>query len=493
MTKLLKTRKTVLSFLLICSTCVTATAQQNAGKGNLKYVDPLIGNVGQLLEPTRPTVQLPNQMMRMYPLRKDYLDDQISAFPLIIVSHRLGEAFSVKPSAGKINTAAFNQKMAYDHDLEVTRPWYYSTYLLDDDITIEYAPGKKTAIYRFEFPAAGEKNLLFDVCNNGSAQWKFISDKEITGTETYHGDIKIYLYGTFSEKGKFGTVSNKQVSQSAAASGKQVKAFISFASASKNIEFKYAISFVSAEQAKKNYANELSKTTFDELKAAGENAWDKAINQINVAGGTEAQKRSFYTALYRCYERPVDITEDGQYYSGFDKKVHKTDRTFYVDDWTWDTYLAHHPLKTILDPATENDVLNSYIAMYDQGGWLPTFPVLFGDHACMNGFHSTVMFTDAYNKGLRGFDTLKAYNAMLKNATQATMLPWRNGPKGPLEDFYYAKGYYPALKPGEAEKDTMVHSFEKRQAVAVTLGAAYDDWALAQYAKNLGKTADYEK
>ncbi|SDE68229.1 alpha-1,2-mannosidase, putative [Mucilaginibacter pineti] len=456
-------------------------AQQNAGKGNLKYVDPLIGNVGQLLEPTRPTVQLPNQMMRMYPVRKDYLDDQISSFPLLIVSHRLGEAFSMKPSVKKIAEASFQQKMTYDHDLEVTRPWYYSTYLVDDDITVEYTPGKKTAIYRFEFPEKAEKNILFNFYNDENAQIKFTSDKEISGYEIYHDDIKIYLYGVFSEKGNVGA-------------NPSAKAYISFGpSASKNIEFRYAVSFVSAEQAKKNFSNELSGTTFNQLKQAGEDAWYKVMSQINVTGGTEAQKRSFYSALYRCYERPVDISEDGKYYSGFDKKVHESKRTFYVDDWTWDTYLAHHPLRTILDPAKESDILNSYVTMYEQGGWVPTFPVLFGDHACMNAFHSTVMFTDGYNKGIRGFDTLKAYEGMVKNATQATMLPWKNGPKGPLEDFYYDKGYFPALHPGEKETDPNVESFEKRQAVAVTLGASYDDWALAQFAKKLGKTADFEK
>ncbi|HEY0177184.1 MAG TPA: hypothetical protein VGC08_12450, partial [Pedobacter sp.] len=116
--------------------------QDNSGKGNLKYVDPRIGNVGQLLQPTRPTVQLPNQMMRMFPERNDYIDDQISSFPLLVVSHRLGEAFSMKPSVNNVTLNSWNRKMTWDHDLEVTRPWYYSTYLVDDEITVEFTPGK---------------------------------------------------------------------------------------------------------------------------------------------------------------------------------------------------------------------------------------------------------------------------------------------------------------------------------------------------------------
>jgi predicted alpha-1,2-mannosidase len=86
-----------------------------------------------------------------------------------------------------------------------------------------------------------------------------------------------------------------------------------------------------------------------------------------------------------------------------------------------------------------------------------------------------------------------AYEGMLKNATQATMLPWKNGPKTDLEDFYYEKGYFPALKIGEEETNKTVHGFEKRQAVAITLGHSYDDWALGEFAKELNKGQDYQK
>jgi predicted alpha-1,2-mannosidase len=79
-----------------------------------------------------------------------------------------------------------------------------------------------------------------------------------------------------------------------------------------------------------------------------------------------------------------------------------------------------------------------------------------------------------------------------KNAIEATMLPWRNGPMCSLDTFYLEKGYYPALNPGEKETVQLVHQFEKRQAVAVTLGNSYDDWCLAQLAKALNKTDDYE-
>ncbi|HEY4337224.1 MAG TPA: hypothetical protein VGM89_15040, partial [Puia sp.] len=130
----------------------------------VQYIDPTIGNVGALLEPTRPTAQLPNQPVRVYPIRKDYLDDQITAFPLTVVSHRIGEVFGIRPSTR-------NERMPYDHDLEITRPWYYSTYLLNTGITVEYTPGRLTGFYRFTFPANTTPVLLFDQLS-GPATWQ---------------------------------------------------------------------------------------------------------------------------------------------------------------------------------------------------------------------------------------------------------------------------------------------------------------------------------
>lgn len=489
-------------FLLLQVAAVISWAQSvspstgiTVPENNTRYVDPRIGNVGALLQPTRPTIQQPNQMIRMNPQRADYLDDQIASFPLNIVSHRLGEVFAIKPTIKQPAPASWKEPMLYDHDLEVTRPWYYSTWLVNDNITVEFTPGKKTGYYRFTFPANSAKNILFAPYNNGESEFNFTTAREFTGMETYHGNIKVYVYGQFNADVIAGTVKGDALQATNSVTGNDVKAWAAFtASAPVVIEFKYAISYVSAGQAKKNFANELANAGFDDVRQQAENGWNKVMGQIQVTGGTEAQKRSFYTALYRCYERLVDITEDGKYFSGFDNKVHtiENNRPFYVDDWTWDTYLAQHPLRTVLNPAMEEDILNSYVTMYQQGGWMPTFPVLFGDHACMNGFHSSVMILDGYRKGLRHFDVQEAYAGMKKNATQATMIPWRNGPSTPLDDYYRTKGYFPALQKGAVETNTTVHPFEKRQAVAVTLAGSYDDWAVGELAKELGKNDDYK-
>jgi predicted alpha-1,2-mannosidase len=464
-------------------------AQPHAGQDTsltpqtIDYIDPTIGNIAQLLEPTRPTADLPNQIIRVYPIRKDYTDDRISSFPLTAVSHRLGEVFSLKPSGRPVTGSSWSERMPYDHELEVTRPWYYSTFLLDEGITVEFTPGKRSGCYRFSFPKISEPVVLMNVYNGGESGWHFLSPTEVEGMETWQGGIKVYMYGVFNVAG---------TPDEQALSARSARTYIHFPSGPAPLEFKYAISFVSPEQARKNFAEEAAKTDFTSMRQHAMNVWSKLVSQIKVEGGTLAQKRSFYTALYRCHERMVDITEDGAYYSGFNKQVDKDSRPFYVDDWSWDTYLALHPLRMILHPAQEQDMLQSYVRMFEQSGWMPSFPVLFGDYACMNGFHSSVIFLDAWRKGLRNFDIAKAYEGMRKNTTDATLLPWRNGNRTTLDDFYQAHGYFPALHPGEKETIEQVHPFEKRQAVAVTLGASYDDWALAQLAKDLGKKDDFE-
>jgi predicted alpha-1,2-mannosidase len=451
---------------------LAAPSGAGMGQDGLTYIDMTIGNVGLILEPTRPTVHLPNQMMRIYPDRRDLLDDQISCFPLAVISHRIAKAFTVKPAVGAVDEAALSARMTWDRDLEINRPWYCATHLIDMGVKVEYAVGARSAMFRFTFPEVAKKHLLFGhYYSDGTFH---VDGSEITGHERFK-NVTVYLYGRISSlPGVDGTTGTDM--------------HLTFAEKSpKELEFRYAISFVSEQQARINFDRELHGVTFAELCRRGKAAWSRVINQITVSGGTEAWKRSFYTALYRCHERMVDISESGLYFSGFDSSVHKDDRPFYVDDWTWDTYLAHHPLRMLLHPDMEADMLQSYVRMYQQSGWMPTFPVVYGDHACMNGFHSSIMFLDAYRKGIRNFSVDSAFAGMLKNGDQATMVPWRNGPRCELDEFYETHGFFPALHPDEKESCTLVDAFEKRQSVAVTLGHSYDDWAVAGMATELGR------
>ena len=131
-------RSIVLTLLSLCS-IISSFSQEDF----TKYIDPTIGNVAQFLVPTYPTMHLPNQMIRMFPLKQDYLSDQLDAFPLQVVSHRSAGLLQMMVVMGKITKSSWKQKMNIDHDLEVVHPWLYSTYLIDDNIRVSFAPGER--------------------------------------------------------------------------------------------------------------------------------------------------------------------------------------------------------------------------------------------------------------------------------------------------------------------------------------------------------------
>ena len=468
-------------FIPIISLCQVG----NLPVDNLQYVDPRIGNIAWLLEPTRPTVQVPNQLIRMYPERTDHLDDRIKYFPLTVAAHRIQNLFGIMPVSGEMDLTG-NPISAWDSQLEITKPYYYFTWLEDYDIKVEFTPGKKAGFFSFSFPDEKSKHVLLK--NLSKSSWKTKDGKTFESIEFFN-DMKAFVFAQI----RLTDNKNSVIEETPEITANEKGTWVSWKTRKAGIvQFKYAISYISPEQAKINLESEITAWNFDELKSLAKKAWDKELNRIETEGGTPGQQRSFYTALYRCYERMVDITEDGKYYSGYDKKIHEDSQDFYADDWSWDTYLALHPLRCILNPEKEGDIAASYVRMYKQSGWMPTFPQVFGDQECMNGFHSTIMLLDDYRKGILNFDVQKAYEGMRKNETEATLLPWRNGPACSLDSFYRSNGYFPALRPGEKETVSRVHPFEARQAVAVTLGDSYDNWALAEMAKELGQHADYE-
>jgi len=431
----------------------------------VEYVDPTIGNVGILLVPTRPAVFLPNSMVRVYPVRADALDDRIAYFPLTISSHRIQELFSIMPGDGA----------PASYDQEQTTPYYLSTRLDDSLIRIEFSPTERSGYYRFTFPDAHASVVL---ANRMEGELHSEGKSIVIGEERFDG-MKAYVYGEFNAPVTFAARDSKP--------GRQITAS---ASSTKSLDFRYGISFISVDQAKKNLQHEIPSWGLEHVKEAARARWNQTLGQIAVEGGTEPQRRVFYTALYRSFERMIDITEDGQYYSAFDHRVHEDHRPFYVDNWLWDTFRALEPLQTLLNPDMEADKIQSYVRMYQQSGVMPTFAILTGNYACMNGNHSAPWFADAWFKGVHNFDLPTAYEGIRKRSLEITMLPWSLAPKGPLDDFYAAHGYMPALRPGEKETVPGVHPFEKRQPVPVTLENSYDDWNIAQLSRALNKPAD---
>ena len=162
------------------------------------------------------------------------------------------------------------------------------------------------------------------------------------------------------------------------------------------------------------------------------------------------QRRTFYTALYRYMGRMQDITEEGRYFSGYDGQVHSGEPDFYVTDQIWDTFRTAHPLRLLIDPQREL----RYGPLLRPDGHAVRLaapvPQVSGDVPCMLGHHTVATIVDAYRKGFTDFDVDAAYAAMRKSITQATKLPWRNGPLTELDRIYAEKGFFPGLRPGEA-------------------------------------------
>ncbi len=459
-------------------------------KEPVDYVNPYMGNISHLLVPTYPTVHLPNSILRVYPDRGDYTGLLIKGLPVVVTSHRGSSAFSLSPFNG--DTSQIRPVMSYSYDLEKITPYSYSVYLDEHDISVDLAVSHQAALYSLEF--AGGKPFILINSRNGEMKW---DGKAVSGYQNLENNTRVYLYleadvnPVNSGILKDNSLSFVQKSDS----GRNACVFLSFPDGTEKVKLRYGISFIDEMQAAKNLQREIKDFDYDRLILYGREKWNQSLGKIKVQGGTEDDKTVFYTSLYRTYERPVNLTEDGRYFSAFDGKVHETNgEDFYTDDWIWDTYRATHPLRVLIEPELETKVISSYLRMTDhmKNQWMPTFPVVTGDNRAMNSNHGVATVIDAWRKGLKGFDLEKAYNVCLGAITEKSLAPWSDDkPAGKLDEFYKEHGYIPALAEGEKETIPEVHSFEKRQPVAVTLGTSYDEWCLSQIAKELGKTEDY--
>ncbi|MDR0507526.1 MAG: GH92 family glycosyl hydrolase [Dysgonamonadaceae bacterium] len=477
--------------LLICFSCRQSNNNQQVSKEPVDYVNPYTGNISHLLVPTYPTVQLPYSMLRVYPRREIYTDDLIAGLPVIVSGHRGLSVFRIDPVNTINETNDFLEGHSYGNE-QIT-PYSYTVDLDEEEIHVDFAPSHKSALYNFTFNK-GNANIVL-TSGNGEIE---INDDGFNACQTIQNNTKIYLYCETDRKPVKTEIRKSNINpkgwKDAAVSlgGKELTSLI-LSFDIPEISLRYGISFISAEQAKKNLKQEIQDYDIEELALAGRNEWNMTLGKIQVEGCDENAKTIFYTAFYRTCERMIDISEDGKYYSGMDNSIHEGS-PFYTDDWIWDTYRATHPLRTIVEPDREENMIQSYIKYAQQSpdGWLPTFPEVHGDNHSMNGNHAVASVLDAYVKGLRNFDVNAAFEAAKKTLTEKSLIPWTRTQNTELDVIYKEKGFFPSLEPGEKETVKQVNTFEKRQTVAITLAACYDDWCMAQLAKELGKEKDFE-
>lgn len=461
-----------ISILAVLATAFLVAACDLPTKEPVDYVNPYAGNVSHLLVPTYPTVQLPNSMLRVYPERSDYTSEYLNGLPVIVTNHRERSAFKLSVAAPA--EIAEGPVIPVSYDNERLTPYSFDVTLADGKIRARYALSRQSAIYSLESDAPFRILLSSrggDVIWNGEA---------LEGWQPVEDETKVYVYmEPETAPAKVDTASNGN------------SRWVTLRFDKPSVRLRYGVSFIDVAQAKANLRREINDYDVDALAAAGRKVWNETLGRIAVKG-SENRKRVFYTSYYRTFERPVCLSEDGRYWSGFDNAVHEDGGVpFYSDDWIWDTYRAAHPLRTLMDQPLEENILASFLRMADQmgTGWMPTFPEVSGDTRRMNSNHAIPSFADAVAKGLK-VDAAAAFEAGRKALREKTLAPWCGNPAGLIDEFYWENGYIPALREGEPETDPNVHGFEKRQPVAVSLGTAYDSWALSRLAEAAGKPED---
>lgn len=463
----------------------TSNTQKSNVKEPVDYVNPYVGNISHMLVPTFPTVHLPNSMLRMHPARGAYTDVTLDGLPLLLVNHRFISAFHLMPFQGKAES--LQPEPVYHYDNEEITPYSYRVFLEEPQCEVRFGVSHQSAMYRLHFK---KKETSYIALNSGAGKLRW-DGSAISGYRTIDDKTTAYVYLQPEQKPEaLHVLKEGEMESGTEVSGNNATLIMQFAPEAREVPVRYGVSFISEAQAKANMEREVQGSDLAALHAAGRKIWNEKLGKIEVEGGTEDQKTVFYTALYRTFERPVSISEDGRYFSGFDGKVHEDNGTpFYTDDWLWDSYRAHHPLNALIEPQKEADILHSFVRMAEQmdNFWAPIFPGVNGNRALMNSNHIVGSFLDAHRKGITGFDLEKAYRSGKNAITEQTLAPWSGDPAGKLSRFYQDSGYIPALKPGEEETLPEVDDFESRQAVAVTLGTAYDEWCLAQMAQTLGK------
>ena len=462
-----------------------------AEKEPVDYVNPYMGNISHLLVPTFPTVQLPNSMLRVYPVRADYTADQLGGLPLIVTHHRERSAFNLAVYQGDV--AAIGARPAgYTYDNERLTPYSFYVYLDSACVDVDYAVAPQAAAYRLGLRRKDKPSYIMLSSADGRLA---VSGNAVSGWQSLDGRTRVYIHAEFEQAPvRTYVVKGGKAVPGTAAEGRGACLAIGMPGGTAQVRMRYGVSFISAEQAARNMRRDAPSYDLDALKAAGRRAWNEALGRIEVVGGEEKDKEVFYTSMYRYYERQVCMSEDGRYYSATDGKIHDDGgRPYYTDDWVWDTYRAAHPLRALLEPGKEADIVNSLVTMAVQGDslWMPTFPESTGDSRRMNSNHGTAVVADALCKGITAFDVDAAYRACIGGIYYKSLAPWSGtNPGGWLNRFYIKHGYIPSLRPGEKEWLPDVNPGERRQPIAVTLGTAYDEWCLSRIAAYLGLDGD---
>lgn len=512
----------LLILLSIILTAFTASAQHK--KDYTHLVNPFIGTGGH--GHTYPGAVMPFGMVQLSPDTRltgwdgcsgyYYTDTTVYGFSH---THLSGTGIAdycdvlFMPTTGEPQFKNTEYSSGFKKKNESASPGYYKTHLDKYDIDVELTATTRAGMHRYTFPKTGEANIIIDLQHRDEVldSWiEVVNDHEIRGfrlSRSWAADQSLYFYAKFSKPFKtYGIALNDTLrSGQSKLQGKNIKMYIRFDNP-REVIAKVGISSVSTDGALKNLDAEIPGFDFKKVVKDARLTWEDQLSKIEVEGGGQdisaqqkeyqqtmlawgtqagynqrgaskksltdyAKKRQtiFYTALYHAMLAPNVYSDvDGQY-RGMDQKVHTADGfTYYTVFSLWDTYRAEDPLMNLIDRKRTLDFVKSFLAMYEQGGTLPVWPLASNETFCMVGNHSIPVIVDAYAKGIRDFNAQEALTAM----------------KAAVNRNQFGLDSY--------RKNGVVLADDEPESVSKTLEYAIDDWCIAQMAKKLNRTDVYD-
>lgn len=502
-------------FIFAASLLQACSAKKNgnlkSGGDYTKFVKPLVGTLGE--GNTYPGAQVPFGMVQLSPDTEkwdwgaasgyEYSDSTIYGFSMTHLHGTgipdLGDILFM-PTTGKLYINEGKKDLtepgylsSFSHKNEIAEANYYSVLLDDYQIKAELTASNRAGLMRFTFPESDSAHIVLDLSHvlRHKVIWSNIrveDDNTITGMHQVKGWAKeryVYFAAKFSrpfdatrifsnkKEEKYDSYKTYRFRSSVESAGPDIQFVADYSTKeAEQIMVKVGISAVSTANAMKNLDAEIPHWDFEKIKSEGKALWKNELAKFEVEG-SEAQKETFYTAVYHAFMAPNTYFDVDRSYRGFDQNIHKAEG---FDNYTvfslWDTYRATHPLFCLTQADRNANMINSMLEHYKQSPdkLLPIWSFWNNETWCMIGYHAVPVIVDAYFKGVKGVDWDLAYQACVHSATH---------PEYDATKEYEKLGYVP-------------YDIEN-ESVSKTLEYAYDDYCIARMAKAMGKTEDFER
>jgi predicted alpha-1,2-mannosidase len=390
--------------------------------------------------------------------------------------------FAIMPLTGKMRFTQDDRASWFSHKAEVAKPYYYSVYLADSDVTTEITPTERAAQFRFTYPKTDEAYVVVDAYDNGSYIKVLPEQRKIVGYSTRYARgplpknfknwFVIYFDKPFTSTHIWS--GDKLVDGVTELASNHSGAVVGFKTEKgEKVGMRVASSFISEEQAELNLKRELADDSFDATVQKGKEVWNKTLSRVSVEGGSVDQTRTFYSSLYRMLFFPnklyeIDANNQIVHWSPYNGQI--LPGYMFAGTGFWDTFRALYPFLNLMYPSINREMQAGLVNDYKEGGWLPEWSSP-GLANVMIGNNSASVVAEAYVKGLRGYDVETLWQALKHGADN----------EGPM-DAVGRKGvkYYNDL--GYVPYDVKIN-----ENAARTLEYAYDDFAIWQLGKALGK------